>query len=236
MLCSATPRGEAQGRRDAHALFSAGSTGPYYHFYFKPWRRSTWLGSGGTLSGAQFFSSVMTKNSPGSVARTSAGATAWEPNWMLAGSNRKLWRTLEPHACRSHSEIQRRYVEAGADCLIPILLAAAASLKRHLRRRLRAINQAGARIAREAFGDRLPVLGDPSARRPEPHGDLPAADAQAGTRTGQRPGRSRRRRRHHRNPNVARRTGRGHRRREAAKAPCIIASLAYDLSADKHFT
>ncbi|HEX7469550.1 MAG TPA: homocysteine S-methyltransferase family protein, partial [Verrucomicrobiae bacterium] len=74
--------------------------------------------------------------------------------------------------------IQRRYVEAGADCLITNTFGGSRlMLKRHGHADdLRAINQAGARIAREAFGDRTGyVLGDlgPLGAILEPYGDLP---------------------------------------------------------------
>jgi 5-methyltetrahydrofolate--homocysteine methyltransferase len=137
--------------------------------------------------------------------------------------------------------IQRRYVEAGADCLITNTFGGSRlMLKRHGHAdELHAINQAGARIAREAFGDRPGyVLGDlgPLGAILEPYGDLPAAEAQAAyeeqaralveasvdaiiieTQTSLE------------ELGVAVEASR------AAGAPCIIASLAYDLSADKTF-
>ena len=137
--------------------------------------------------------------------------------------------------------IQRRYVEAGADCLITNTFGGSRlMLKRHGHADdLRAINQAGARIAREAFGDRTGyVLGDlgPLGAILEPYGDLPAADAQAAyeeqaaalveagvdaiiieTQTS------------------LEELGVAIDAAKAAGAPCIIASLAYDLSADKTF-
>jgi 5-methyltetrahydrofolate--homocysteine methyltransferase len=113
-------------------------------------------------------------------------------------------------------------------------------LKRHGHAdELQEINKAGARIAREAFGDRPGyVLGDlgPLGAILEPYGDLPVADAQAAyeeqaralveagvdaiiieTQTSLE------------ELGVAVEASR------AAGAPCIIASLAYDLSADKTF-
>ena len=60
-------------------------------------------------------------------------------------------------------QIQRSYVEAGTDCLITNTFGGSRlMLKRHGHvEHLREINQAGARIAREAFGDREGfVLGD----------------------------------------------------------------------------
>jgi 5-methyltetrahydrofolate--homocysteine methyltransferase len=138
-------------------------------------------------------------------------------------------------------EIQRRYVAAGADCLITNTFGGSSiMLQRHGHAEdLRAINQTGARIARDAFGDRAGfVLGDlgPLGAILEPYGDLPAATAQAAyqeqatalveagvdaiiieTQTS------------------LEELGVAIDAAKAAGAPCIIASLAYDLSADKTF-
>ncbi len=138
-------------------------------------------------------------------------------------------------------EIQRRYVEAGADCIItntfggsPIMLA------RHgLRDKVREINMAGVRIAREAFGDKPGyVLGDmgPLGAILQPYGDLPAEEAYAAykeqaealveagadaviieTQTS------------------LEELGMAIDAAKHAGAPSIIASLAYDLSHDKTF-
>lgn len=138
-------------------------------------------------------------------------------------------------------EIQRRYVAAGADCLITNTFGGSRlMLQRHGHAEdLRAINQAGARIAREAFNGRPGfVLGDlgPLGAILEPYGDLPAATAHAAyqeqatalveagvdaiiieTQTS------------------LEELGVAIDAAKAAGAPCIIASLAYDLSADKTF-
>ncbi len=113
-------------------------------------------------------------------------------------------------------EIQRRYVAAGADCLITNTFGGSRlMLQRHGHAEdLRAINQAGARIAREAFGGRRGfVLGDlgPLGAILEPYGDLPAAD-RAGRlpRAGHGAGRGRRGCNHHRDADFAGRTRRGH--------------------------
>lgn len=104
---------------------------------------------------------------------------------MLAG--------LEPGACGelwnlAHAdrvmEIQRRYVDAGADCLITNTFGATRiGLARHGQANdVRRVNAAASRIAREAFGDRAGyVLGDigPLGVMLEPYGDFPAADARA---------------------------------------------------------
>jgi 5-methyltetrahydrofolate--homocysteine methyltransferase len=137
--------------------------------------------------------------------------------------------------------IQRRYVEAGADCLITNTFGGSRlMLKRHGHAGdVRAINQAGARIAREAFGDRSGyLLGDlvPLGDILEPYGDLPAADAQSAyeeqasalieagvdaiiieTQTS------------------LKELGVAIDAAKAAGTPCIIASLAYDLLTDKTF-
>ncbi len=161
---------------------------------------------------------------------------------MLAGLEPggcgELWNLTHPDRIL---EIQRRYVEAGADCIITNTFGASRiMLQRHGQaEELRAINQAGARIAREAFGNRDGyVLGDigPLGAILEPYGDLPAADAQAAyeeqasalvdagvdaiiieTQTS------------------LDELGLAIEASKNAGAPCIIASLAYDLSADKTF-
>jgi 5-methyltetrahydrofolate--homocysteine methyltransferase len=145
----------------------------------------------------------------------------------------------------THSErvlaIQRRYADAGADCIITNTFGGSRiMLKRHGHAEdLRAINQAGARIAREAFGDRTGyVLGDlgPLGAILEPYGDLPAIEAEAAyeeqaralveagvdaiiieTQTS------------------LEELGVAVDAAKNAGAPCVIASLAYDLSADKTF-
>lgn len=98
---------------------------------------------------------------------------------LESGACGELWNLTHPERVLS---IQRRYVEAGADCLItntfgasPIMLA-----RHDAADRVRAINQAAARIAREAFGDREGyVLGDvgPLGAILEPYGDLPQSEA-----------------------------------------------------------
>jgi len=137
--------------------------------------------------------------------------------------------------------IQRRYAEAGADCLITNTFGGSRlMLQRHGHaEELRAINQAGVRIARESFGGRQGfVLGDlgPLGAILEPYGELPHADALAAyqeqatalveagadaiiveTQTS------------------LEEIGVAIDAAKAAGAPCIIASLAYDLSMDKTF-
>lgn len=80
--------------------------------------------------------------------------------------------------------IQKRYVEAGADCLITNTFGAnRLILAQHgLEKELPAINRAGAEIARKAFGSRAGfVLGDigPLGALLEPYGDLTAEQATA---------------------------------------------------------
>jgi 5-methyltetrahydrofolate--homocysteine methyltransferase len=161
---------------------------------------------------------------------------------MLAGLEQggcgEHWNLTHPERVL---DIQRRYAEAGADCIITNTFGGSRiMLQRHSHAdELRAINQAGARIAREAFGDREGfVLGDlgPLGAILEPYGELPAADAQAAyeeqaralveggvdaiiieTQTS------------------LEELGVAVDAAKAARAPCIIASLAYDLSADKSF-
>jgi 5-methyltetrahydrofolate--homocysteine methyltransferase len=138
-------------------------------------------------------------------------------------------------------KIQRKYVEAGADCLITNTFGGSRlMLKRHGHvDQLHEINQAGARIAREAFGGREGfVLGDigPLGAILEPYGDLPAEQALAAyeeqaralveagvdaiiieTQTS------------------LEEMGVAIDASKAAGAPCIIASFAYDLSQDQSF-
>ena len=161
---------------------------------------------------------------------------------MLAG--------LEQGGCGEHwnlshrervLEIQRRYANAGADCVITNTFGGSRTmLKRHGHEAdLRAINQAGVRIAREAFEGREGyVLGDlgPLGAILEPYGEMPQAEAlevyqeqaaalvEAGadaiiieTQTS------------------LEEIGIAIDAAKAAGAPSIIASLAYDLSQDKTF-
>jgi 5-methyltetrahydrofolate--homocysteine methyltransferase len=161
---------------------------------------------------------------------------------MLAG--------LEPGGCgelwnltnnKRILEIQQRYVQAGADCLITNTFGGSRTmLERHGQAdKVEAINRAGVEIAREAFGsiDGY-VLGDigPLGAILEPYGDLPQETARAvyeeqaralveggadaiiiETQTS------------------IEELGLAIEAARAAGAPCIIASLAYDLSADKTF-
>src|SRR6185295_724854 len=137
--------------------------------------------------------------------------------------------------------IQRRYAEAGADCIITNTFGGSRiMLRRHgHERELAEINAAAVRITREAFGGRPGyVLGDigPLGALLEPYGDLSEADAlsaleeqalalvKAGadaiiieTQTG------------------LEELGLAIDAAKAAGAPCIIASLAYDLSMDGSF-
>jgi len=174
--------------------------------------------------------------------RRLVGDGAMGTQLMLAGLANgdcgEAWNLTHPERVL---EIQRRYVQAGADCLITNTFGGSRlMLKRHGHADdLRALNQAGASIAREAFGGRDGfVLGDlgPLGAILEPYGDLPHADAHAAyeeqaralveggvdaiiieTQTSLE------------EIGVAIDAAR------AAGAPCIIASLAYDLSQDKSF-
>jgi len=161
---------------------------------------------------------------------------------MLAGLANgdcgEAWNLTHPERVR---QIQRNYVEAGADCLITNTFGGSRlMLTRHGHvEDLVTLNKAGARIAREAFGERPGfVLGDlgPLGALLEPYGDLSATAAQAAyeeqaralveggvdaiiieTQT------------------ALEELGVAIDAAKAAGAPCIIASLAYDLSADKLF-
>ncbi|HTL67718.1 MAG TPA: homocysteine S-methyltransferase family protein [Lacunisphaera sp.] len=161
---------------------------------------------------------------------------------MLAGLEQgscgEAWNLTHPDRVLA---IQRRYAEAGADCIITNTFGGSRlMLRRHGNEPdLAAINAAAARITREAFGERPGyVLGDigPLGAILEPYGDLPEADArvaleeqaralvQAGvdaiiieTQTS------------------LEELGLAIDAARAAHAPCVIASLAYDLSNDGTF-
>jgi len=157
---------------------------------------------------------------------------------LESGACGELWNLTNPDRVLA---IQRRYVEAGTDCLITNTFGGSRTvLRRHgVDGKVREINQAGARIAREAFGNRPGyVLGDigPLGAILEPYGDLAQTAArvaleeqaralvEAGvdaiiieTQTS------------------LDELGLAIDAAKAAGAPCIIGSLAYDLSADKTF-
>jgi len=157
---------------------------------------------------------------------------------LESGNCGELWNLTNPDRVLA---IQRRYVEAGTDCLITNTFGGSRTvLKRHgVAEKVRELNVAGARIAREAFGNRPGyVLGDigPLGAILEPYGDLSHADAQIAfeeqaralveggvdaiiieTQTS------------------LDELGLAIDAAKAAGAPCIIGSLAYDLSADKTF-
>jgi len=104
---------------------------------------------------------------------------------MLAGLEQggcgEHWNLTHPERVL---EIQRRYANAGADCIITNTFGGSRPmLKRHGHvDELRQINQAGARIAREAFGERDGyVLGDlgPLGAILEPYGEMPQSEALA---------------------------------------------------------
>ncbi len=174
--------------------------------------------------------------------RRLVGDGAMGTQLMLAGleqgASGEAWNITHPERVL---EIQRRYVEAGADCIITNTFGASRlMLRRHGHEKdLIEINQAAARIAREAFGGKTGyVLGDigPLGAILEPYGDLSQEDArealveqakalvEAGvdgiiieTQTS------------------LEEIGIAIEAAKEAGAPCIIASLAYDLSMDKTF-
>ena len=157
---------------------------------------------------------------------------------LESGSCGEAWNLTHPERVLA---IQRRYADAGADCIITNTFGGSRiMLRRHEHEKeLAAINAAGVRITREAFGGRPGyVLGDigPLGALLEPYGDLSETDAlsaleeqatalvQAGadaliieTQTG------------------LEELGLAIDAAKAAGAPCIIASLAYDLSMDGTF-
>jgi 5-methyltetrahydrofolate--homocysteine methyltransferase len=161
---------------------------------------------------------------------------------MLAGlengSCGELWNLTHPERVLA---IQRRYAQAGADCIITNTFGGSRiTLARHgVAKDVRAINQAAVRVAREAFDGREGyVRGDigPLGAILEPYGDLSHADARQAldeqaaalveggadaiiieTQTS------------------LEEIGLAIEAAQAAGAKSIIASLAYDLSADKSF-
>lgn len=161
---------------------------------------------------------------------------------MLAGLEQggcgEAWNLTHPERVLA---IQKRYADAGADCIITNTFGGSRiMLRRHGHEaELAEINAAGVRIAREAFAGRPGfVLGDigPLGALLEPYGDLSEAEAasalgeqaealvKAGadaiiieTQTG------------------LEELGLAIDAAKAAGAPCIIASLAYDLSMDGTF-
>src|SRR3954462_13598941 len=154
---------------------------------------------------------------------------------LESGNCGEYWNLSHPERVLA---IQRRYADAGADCIITNTFGGSRiMLRRHGHdNELREINQAGARIAREAFGGREGyVLGDigPVGAILEPYGDLTEAEAKAAleeqaralvdagvdaiiieTQTS------------------LEELGLGIEAAKAAGAPCVIGSLAYDLSLD----
>jgi len=161
---------------------------------------------------------------------------------MLAGLEPggcgELWNLTHPERVL---EIQRRYVNAGADCLITNTFGGSRTmLERHGHGdKVSAVNKAGVAIAREAFGEADGyVLGDvgPLGAILEPYGDLPQETAYSvyeeqaralveggadavivETQTS------------------LEELGLAIEAARAAGAKSVIASLAYDLSADKSF-
>jgi 5-methyltetrahydrofolate--homocysteine methyltransferase len=157
---------------------------------------------------------------------------------LESGACGEAWNLTHPDRVLA---IQKRYADAGADCIITNTFGASRlMLRRHGHEaELAEINRAGARITREAFGGREGyVLGDigPLGAILEPYGDLPASDALAAfeeqakalveagvdaiiieTQTS------------------LEELGLAIDAAKTAGAKCIIGSLAYDLSADGTF-
>jgi 5-methyltetrahydrofolate--homocysteine methyltransferase len=174
--------------------------------------------------------------------RRLVGDGAMGTELMLAGLEQggcgEAWNLTHPERVLA---IQKRYADAGADCIITNTFGASRlMLRRHGHAgEVEVVNRAGAEIARKAFGGRPGyVLGDigPLGAILEPYGDLSADDARAAleeqaralvgagvdaiiieTQTS------------------LEEIGIGIDACKAAKAPCIIASLAYDLSQDRTF-
>ncbi len=157
---------------------------------------------------------------------------------LESGACGEAWNLTHPDRVLA---IQRRYADAGADCIITNSFGGSRiMLRRHGHEaELAEINAAAVRITREAFGGRPGyVLGDigPLGALLEPYGELSEADARSAleeqaaalvragadaiiieTQTG------------------LEELGLAIDAAKAANAPCIIASLAYDLSMDGTF-
>lgn len=92
---------------------------------------------------------------------------------LAPGACGEIWNLEHPDRVGA---IHRAYVKAGSDCIITNTFGGCAiALERHgLANRVRAINEAGVRVAREAAGDGF-VLGDigPFGGFLEPVGDTP---------------------------------------------------------------
>lgn len=103
---------------------------------------------------------------------------------LEAGGCGEMWNITHPDRVL---EIQRRYVEAGSNCIITNTFGGnGLMLKRHGHfDDLYEINRAAARIAREAFGDKEGfVLGDvgPVGGVLQPYGDLSVEDVREAVR------------------------------------------------------
>jgi 5-methyltetrahydrofolate--homocysteine methyltransferase len=157
---------------------------------------------------------------------------------LESGACGEAWNLTHPERVLA---IQKRYADAGADCIITNSFGGSRiMLRRHGHEpELAEINAASVRITREAFGGRPGyVLGDigPLGALLEPYGDLSEAEARSAleeqasalvkagadaiiieTQTG------------------LEELGLAIDAAKAANAPCIIASLAYDLSMDGTF-
>lgn len=99
---------------------------------------------------------------------------------LKPGACGELWNVDEPEKIEA---IQRRYVDAGVDCLITNTFGATSTaLKKHgLDARVVELNAAGARLARKALGETGYVLGDigPCGEMLEPLGTMTEDDMQA---------------------------------------------------------
>jgi len=99
---------------------------------------------------------------------------------LQSGACSELWNLTQPDRVLP---VQRAYVQAGADCIITNTFGGSRiALQRHgVAGQTREINRAAARIAREAFNGRPGfVLGDigPLGGMLEPYGELSLTDAQ----------------------------------------------------------
>jgi len=157
---------------------------------------------------------------------------------LAQGASGEKWNLTHP---KRVLEIQRRYVGAGADCIISNTFGASRlMLERHgVADDVVAINQAAVRIAQEAFGDREGyVLGDvgPLGAMLEPYGDLPYDEAvEVLTEQAKALVEAKADAIIIETQTALEEMGAGIEAAQTAGASCIIASVAYDLSMDGTF-
>jgi 5-methyltetrahydrofolate--homocysteine methyltransferase len=157
---------------------------------------------------------------------------------MLAGLEQgncgEAWNLTHPEKVLA---IQRRYAEAGSDCILTNTFGGSRiMLNRHSQAGTwwRSIRPPCGSRARPSAAARLRDRRYRTVRRPD--GAVRRFHREqvrdAFNEQAKRPGGRRRRRHHHRDADLARRAAAGHPRGREAGAPCIIGSMAYDVTLD----